>query len=53
MEDESRDVFSVFHELVHLGQELLRRDISRSLDISACPVVIAYVDDQVVFARIR
>jgi len=53
MEDNGRDALSIFHELVHLVQELLRGDMTRSLDISAYPVFIAYVDNEVVFARIR
>lgn len=49
MEDNGGDVLGIVYELVHFVQKLFRGDVTRSLDISAYPVVIAYVDDEVVF----
>ena len=49
MEDDGRYFLRLPHELVHAAQELFRRKIMRSFDITTYPVVVADIDDEIVF----
>lgn len=51
MENNNGHVFSFLNEVVHLDVELVRRRVLRALDVPADIVVVADVDNAVVFAR--
>lgn len=51
MKDDHGYVLRFLHQLIHLGQEVVRRRIMSSLDIPPIEIIVPDVDDEVILQR--
>lgn len=51
MKDNQGDIFSFLDQSVYLDLKVVRGRVERALDVAAVPILVANIDDAVVFVQ--